>query len=285
MSYCHQHRPGRLHRARDCAGGGRQRARGQGRCILAAELATVDGRFVAAAEAVRAVRLLRGGPARGRPRAVQTAGAGEALSRAGLCGFGALHAALLAGLRRVDDDGCGERAGRDPARADATCGWCFSLRRGLAAGAEAAGSTACAAARAKTKGRSVLRSPVPPPRRITASSGSRAKADPAAAGQGGARPASDRPPPPAPAPAPLPQVVAPVAPVPADDRDRAGRHRGGPEGIRQPGPGTGAGAGTGQGTGMGEGSGSGIGPGSGGGTGGGPYRAGRASRRPDCLGK
>ena len=133
----------------------------------------------------------------------------------------------------------------------------------------------------KRKGRSVLRSPVPPPRRITTRPPDpEPKKTPPVRVEPVARPVE--PPPPA-APAPLPQVVAPVAPVPADTRDRAGEIAAAARESDSQGPGTGAGVGTGQGTGIGEGSGSGIGPGSGGGTGGGPYRAGSGITAPAIV--
>jgi TonB family protein len=78
-------------------------------------------------------------------------------------------------------------------------------------------------------------------------------------------------------------VVAPVAPIAADTRDRAGVIAETPVDTPSQGPGAGAGAGSGQGTGIGEGTGSGIGPGSGGGTGGGPYRAGSGITAPGLV--
>lgn len=82
----------------------------------------------------------------------------------------------------------------------------------------------------------------------------------------------------------LPPVMAPVAPVAADDRNQEGQLREAPKDAPpSQGPGTGGGTGTGQGTGLGEGSGSGIGPGEGGGTGGGPYRPGSGVEPPRLL--
>jgi protein TonB len=86
---------------------------------------------------------------------------------------------------------------------------------------------------------------------------------------------------------PLPPVVAPVVPVAADPRDRAGipwvASPTPPQETESHGPGTGAGTGSGQGTGLGEGEGAGIGPGSGGGTGGGPYRPGTGITAPSII--
>jgi protein TonB len=82
----------------------------------------------------------------------------------------------------------------------------------------------------------------------------------------------------------LPPVMAPVAPVAADTRDREGELKEVPKAAPpSQGPGTGGGTGSGQGTGIGEGNGSGIGPGEGGGTGGGPYRPGSGVEPPRLL--
>jgi TonB family protein len=88
-----------------------------------------------------------------------------------------------------------------------------------------------------------------------------------------------------PKPEPAPPVVAPVAEVSHDTRDRAGIPW---EAPKDPvpdshGSGTGGGSGTGQGTGVGEGDGSGLGAGSGGGTGGGPYRPGSGITAPAIV--
>jgi TonB family protein len=138
--------------------------------------------------------------------------------------------------------------------------------------------------RAELKGPSTLRSPVPPPRRVTTR-----KPDPKVERPltPPVRPAPvpkpvEPPPPPPPTPEPMPQVVAPVVASAADPRDQAGVLESRSASTSQ-GPGSGGGAGTGQGTGMGEGDGSGIGPGSGGGTGGGPYRPGSGITPPGLL--
>jgi TonB family protein len=94
------------------------------------------------------------------------------------------------------------------------------------------------------------------------------------------KPLVERPPP---APKPEPAVVAPVASIPADDRDRAGVLEQTTAQNESQGSGTHGGAGTGSGTGIGEGEGPGIGPGSGGGTGGGPYRPGSGIEPPTLL--
>jgi periplasmic protein TonB len=82
----------------------------------------------------------------------------------------------------------------------------------------------------------------------------------------------------------LPPVMAPIAPVAADTRDREGDVKETPkEAPPSQGPGSGGGAGVGKGTGLGEGDGSGIGPGEGGGIGGGPYRPGSGVEPPRLL--
>jgi TonB family protein len=81
----------------------------------------------------------------------------------------------------------------------------------------------------------------------------------------------------------LPPVMAPVATVAADNRDREGDIKAAPKETPSQGPGSGGGAGTGKGTGLGEGDGSGIGPGEGGGMGGGPYRPGSGVDPPRLL--
>jgi TonB family protein len=81
----------------------------------------------------------------------------------------------------------------------------------------------------------------------------------------------------------LPPVMAPVATVAADNRDREGDIKEAPKETPSQGPGSGGGAGTGKGTGLGEGDGSGIGPGEGGGMGGGPYRPGSGVDPPRLL--
>ena len=99
------------------------------------------------------------------------------------------------------------------------------------------------------------------------------------------------PPPPKPEPPPppleaktLPPVMAPVAPVAADNRSQEGVMKEVPkETPPSQGAGTGGGTGTGQGTGLGEGKGAGIGEGDGGGIGGGPYRPGSGVDPPRLL--
>ena len=100
-----------------------------------------------------------------------------------------------------------------------------------------------------------------------------------------------RPEPPRPEPPPppldaktLPPVMAPIAPVAADEKNQEGQLKEVPKDAPpSQGPGSGGGAGTGKGTGIGEGDGSGIGPGEGGGIGGGPYRPGSGVSPPQLV--
>jgi len=99
------------------------------------------------------------------------------------------------------------------------------------------------------------------------------------------------PPPPRPEPPPppleaktLPPVMAPVAPLAADALNQEGLMEETPKAAPpSQGSGSGGGTGSGQGTGLGEGKGSGIGEGEGGGMGGGPYRPGSGVLPPRLL--
>jgi periplasmic protein TonB len=82
---------------------------------------------------------------------------------------------------------------------------------------------------------------------------------------------------------PLPPIIAPIAIVPGNQRDRFGTLDGPGANADSRGPGEGGGVGNGNGTGLGEGSGPGVGPGSGGGIGGGPYRPGAGITPPQLL--
>jgi protein TonB len=251
--------------------------------ILSARIETIDGRFVAAAEAARALKQLRaGGADEGRRLFREPAAPARSPGRA-LAASGALHAAMLAALVVLSTMGLSsarEETPREPVHMRLV----FLATPGPGGGGGGGGLRQPAPPpRAKLKGPSLLRSPVPTPRPIAKRppDPEPKKTPPPVRPEPVERPVE--PPRPVAAPVPLPQVVAPVAPVAADERDRAGViAEAAPESDSQ-GPGAGRGAGTGQGTGMGEGSGSGIGPGSGGGTGGGPYRAGSGITPPRLV--
>jgi TonB family protein len=246
--------------------------------IAGGAIGTIDGRFVAAVDAVRAVRILRGAAVPDAERALfsppRTA---ERSPGRALLASTALHAAAVAGLVLLTMGVAGA-----PTHITSTVRLVFLATPGPGGGGGGGGlRQPQPPPKAEMKGPAVQRSPVPRPRPIT----TRPPAPepkvppPPVQPQPVARPVE--PPPPAP-PAPLPQVVAPVATAPADARDRAGVLDAARESDSR-GSGSGSGAGTGQGTGIGEGTGSGIGPGSGGGTGGGPYRPGAGITPPSIL--
>lgn len=247
--------------------------------IAEGKIGTIDGRFVAAGDAVRAVRLLRGAavPDADRPLFSPARASRRSPGRA-LLASTALHAAAVAGLVLLTMG----VAAAPRFETSTPVRLVFLATPGPGGGGGGGGlRQPRPAPKAETKGLAVRRSPVPPPRPITTRPPvpEPKKTPPPVPPQPVARPLE--PPPPAP-PAPLPQVVAPVATAPADVRDRAGVV----DPVRDSdshGPGSGSGAGTGQGTGIGEGTGAGIGPGSGGGTGGGPYRPGAGITPPGLL--
>ena len=81
----------------------------------------------------------------------------------------------------------------------------------------------------------------------------------------------------------LPPVMAPIPTKPAETQDREGLLAKAPEVQPSQGSGTGGGVGSGQGTGLGPGDGTGVGEGSGGGYGGGPFRPGSGVEPPRLL--
>jgi TonB family protein len=249
--------------------------------VLSGQLDTVDGRFIAAPEAVRAVRLLReGAPAAERGLFRASANARRSPLRA-FAASGALHAALLAGLVLLTTMGVAsapDETRREPVHMRLV----FLPTPGPGGGGGGGGLRQPAPPPpAETKGRRALRSPVPPPRTVVRKPDPEPRPAPPVRPQPVERPVE---PPPAPAAeVPLPQVVAPVAPAAADPRDRAGVVAEKLPESESQGPGSGTGARSGEGTGIGEGRGAGIGPGSGGGTGGGPYRAGSGITAPAIV--
>jgi periplasmic protein TonB len=250
--------------------------------VTAGTIGTVDGRFVAAGDAVRAVRILRGAtPPEEAGQLFRPPAPGRRSPGRALAASGALHATALGCLVFLTT--LGVAAPAEQQRAETLPRLVFLATPGPGGGGGGGGFRQPAPPpKAQMKGRSIQRSPVPPPRPIT-----RRPPDPEpkvvpppVRPEPVARPIE---PPPAPAPAPLPQVVAPVATAPADTRDRAGVLADAPSESDSHGSGSGSGVGTGQGPGIGEGTGAGIGPGSGGGTGGGPYRPGSGITAPGLL--
>lgn len=246
---------------------------------------TLDGGLLTTAQAVRAVRLLRGDPVdKGRelflPHVAVKRSPGRALATSG-----GLHAAMLAALLVVSTLGVTTEETQQlvlkPVRL------VFLTQPGPGGGGGGGGlRQPTPPPPAKTRGQSSLRSPIPRPKPVVAR-----KPDPVVQRPVPPPPVRPQPapkpvePPPAPAarPQPMPQVVAPVVASAADPVDRAGVLGESASDANSQGPGSGGGAGTGQGTGIGEGEGSGIGPGSGGGTGGGPYRPGSGITPPELL--
>lgn len=245
---------------------------------------SVEG-LLTAAQAVRAVRLLRGQPVdRARelfmPHVAVERSPGRALATSG-----GLHAAMLAALLIVSTLGVTSEETLQtipkPVRL------VFLPLPGPGGGGGGGGLRQPAPPPpAKAKGASALRSPVPRPKPVTPPKPEpvvqRPVPPPPVRPQPVPRPVE---PPPAPVakPQPMPQVVAPVVTAAADPVDRAGVLGDSASDANSQGPGSGGGVGTGQGTGIGEGDGSGIGPGSGGGTGGGPYRPGSGISPPELL--
>ncbi len=242
------------------------------------------GGLLTAAQAIRAVRLLRGQPVdRGRELFLPHVAVERSPGRAFVTS-GGLHAAMLAALLIVSTLGVTTEETLQtipkPVRL------VFLSQPGPGGGGGGGGLRQPAPPPpAKAKGTSALRSPIPRPKPVT-----RPKPEPTVQRPVPPPPVRPQPvpkpvePPPAPPAAkPMPQVVAPVVTAAPDPVDRAGVLGDSASDANSQGPGSGGGVGTGQGTGIGEGDGSGIGPGSGGGTGGGPYRPGSGITPPELL--
>jgi protein TonB len=254
--------------------------------VESGQVVTLDGRFVAAAEAVRAVRLLRGEAERLAPNRSLFQPRPAAARKAGmpLVASGTLHLAMIGMIALMTALGLrGQTVERvvdsKPTRL------VFLVRPGPGGGGGGGGlRRPMPAPRAEKKGKNAIRSPIPVQRVARVARPEPVKRQPPPPPPPVATPV-ERPvePPPAPAPDPTPPVVAPVASVAADTKEQTGVLTDAPVEVPSQGPGTGGGAGTGNGTGIGEGEGTGIGPGSGGGTGGGPYRPGSGVTPPTLL--
>lgn len=230
----------------------------------------IGGKFFSSAEAVIAVRALRGqGIAVERPLFRPITGVRRepglpiALS-------GTMHAALIAGFVMVTSLGIARTQALVTPDEKNEMRLVFLVEPGPGGGGGGGGlEQPEPPPPAERKGVETMRSPVParrPPPTV----------DP---------PVIEKPV--EPPPIKVEPVAAPVVPVAADPRDRAGvpwtPREPPPQESDSQGPGVGVGTGTGQGTGIGEGSGAGIGPGSGGGTGGGPYRPGTGISPPAIV--
>jgi periplasmic protein TonB len=243
-------------------------------------VATFHGGFIAADDAVRLVRGLRGladehpqqrrlftPPHHGSRRPAMPAAAS-----------GALHVGILAAMILLS--GLGLRSEVTEQRIPEPVRLVFLATPGPGGGGGGGGlRQPLPPAKAELKGTSKLRSPVtvtkPVERREPEK---RVETPPPALPE--PRP---NPPPPEPKPEIAPPVVAPVVSAPPDAADRTGVATDTHATAPSNGPGTGGGSGTGTGTGMGEGNGAGVGDGSIAGVGGGPYRPGTGITPPGLL--
>jgi TonB family protein len=241
-----------------------------------------DG-YVSALNAVRCVRSLRRNlRAPGRRELFMPPPPGPRSARTGAVASGAVHAGLVGLVALLTSLGFSSVRETQPERID-TSKLVFLVKPGVGGGGGGGGlKTPVPVARAEMKGRSSVKSPVPPPRRLTTRT-PEPQAKPPEPVAPRPAPAPVEPPAPPQRPAITPQVIAPVVTASADSRDRAGVPSEVPSEAESQGSGSGGGAGSGQGSGVGEGSGAGIGPGSGGGTGGGPYRPGSGITAPELL--
>ncbi len=245
---------------------------------------SLDGQFLDAEEAVRAVRLLRGvstGPLHARPifRPLRNSPRrnGGSLTASGFLHATAFGLAILSfGIPTATH--VVQQATTSPRLV-------FLVQPGPGGGGGGGGLRQPEPPRrALLKGSNPLKSPVPVERVVR-----KPIPDPPAPPKPTPPPAVEpierpiEPPPPVAKPDPVPPVVAPVVSAPADTRDRVGVIDAPPSTSDSQGSGNGGGAGSGGGTGNGDGTGPGIGPGSGGGTGGGPYRPGSGIAAPELI--
>jgi periplasmic protein TonB len=243
--------------------------------ILSGDLATFGGRYMAATDAVRAVRMLRvESPAAHATGLFAPAPTSRRSPVRALAASGALHALVLAGLAALTT----LRVATAPQQSPQPVRLVFLAIPGPGGGGGGGGLRQPAPARrAELRGTAAERSAVPPAAIVHRKTPAARRIPPPPRPQPVERPVE---PPPAATPDPMPQVVAPVATAPADTRDTAGTIAEPPAPAESQGPGSGGGAGSGAGTGVGEGEGAGIGAGSGGGTGGGPFRPGSGITPP-----
>jgi TonB family protein len=253
--------------------------------VESGQVATVDGTYVAEAEAIRAVQLLHGMAVRvTAPRELFGERAhGRQRRGAPLLASSSLHFAMLGLLAFVSTLDLQGKVEKQPPPLPTRM--VFLALPGPGGGGGGGGlRQPKPAPKVELAGKKPFKSPVPVQRAV------RKVERP--------EPVKRTPPPPPPQPVPverpveppppvqkaepIPPVVAPVVSSPADARDKAGVMESASD-ANSHGSGTGGGTGTGSGTGMGEGVGNGIGPGSGGGTGGGPYRPGSGVNPPSLI--
>ena len=242
--------------------------------VDAGDVATIDGRYIAVTQAVRAVTLLRGAGAR-QLRLFRSGTHFERSPGSALAASAGLHLALLAAIVFLTT----LTVATNSIRSEQLPRLVFLATPGPGGGGGGGGlRQPIPPARSELKGPEVRKSAVPPPAVVRRPDPPVRRTPPPVRPQPLPHPI-ERTPPAAP-PEPMPQVVAPVATAPADARDRAGTVAEPTKDTPSQGPGAGGGAGSGTGTGMGQGDGAGIGAGSGGGTGGGPYRPGSGITPP-----
>ena len=246
------------------------RARDVQHLAAAGLIQPIRGKFFCAEDAVIAVRTLQGQPVIAERPLFRPAAGVRREPGLPLAVSGTLHAALVAGFVLLTSVGMANTQALVTPDEKNEMRLVFLVEPGPGGGGGGGGvKQPDPPPPAERRGIEKLRSPVPP----------------------------RRPPPPIdppiieipvePPPVKVEPVAAPVVPVAADPRERAGvpwtPREPPPQETDSRGPGAGGGTGTGQGTGIGEGTGAGIGPGSGGGTGGGPYRPGTGITPPAIV--
>jgi protein TonB len=245
---------------------------------------TIDGRFALAPEAARAVRRLRdadpSSPTEAslfRPRAPERRARSVPLAASAM-----LHFAIVAALAALTSIGTASPVREVESKSDVTR-LVFRPTPGPGGGGGGGGLLRpVPARRAELKGRRAVRSPVTIERAVRAPEPKPAeRITPPPRVEPAPRPVE--PSEPERKPDPPPPVVAPVATIAADAKDRPGVITDEAPESDSRGRGAGGGAGSGDGTGLGEGTGPGIGPGTGGGSGGGPYRPGSGITPPSLL--
>jgi TonB family protein len=251
--------------------------------IRSAGVAALPGGYVAADEAVDAIKLLRGVPLAGEngtrqlfsPPSLSKGRSTLPLAASAVAHGGVLVALALAATIGIASPAVSRPSEFKPVR------MVFLAIPGPGGGGGGGGLRQPAPARsAQLRGTARMRSPVPVSRAIKSRTSTPAPRSLPPPPRPVERPVE--PPPPAKSPDPAPPVAAPVASLPADPVDRPGVLDDRVESASR-GSGEGGGSGSGTGSGIGEGTGPGIGPGSGGGTGGGPYRPGSGVTPPGLL--
>ena len=246
-------------------------------------IGTVDGRLVAADDALRAVLLLQGFELAPLPAQdlFRPARVGDRPRSIPLTASGLLHAAAF-GIAVLATFGVTSRAESQPQPAQTRM--VFLVRPGPGGGGGGGGLRQPAPPRpAALEKKSALKSPVPVERAVRRPDPEPVKPKPAPPPEIKPEERPVEPPPPVVKPDPQPPVVAPVASASNDQADARGVLDPKAAPSDSQGTGNGGGAGTGSGTGIGEGTGAGIGPGSGAGTGGGPYRPGSGISAPEIV--